>query len=250
MKKFNVGDVLIDGNDSFKVLDVYDYKGDWTYEIENLKKEGAITEISNSEINRGDFSLKKQEKTSPLPKYKKGDKIKFLAHRTEDFHTIRGFMYGNECYKMERNSDGMYHNQPVEWIDKKENTRLVNVSAKSETVTVVSPKLLKEKLEDFYMPYSEKEVLETDDEDIVKRAAHYNQHKIEVIEIIDDYKLNFNLGNAVKYILRAPYKGVQIQDLKKAAQYLEFEINRLETGSSRRIEPEEGLKYEMDQEAT
>lgn len=45
--------------------------------------------------------------------------------------------------------------------------------------------------------------------------------------------LNFNLGNAVKYISRAGRKGNKIEDLRKAIQYIEFEIEELE-----------GLKYE------
>lgn len=32
--------------------------------------------------------------------------------------------------------------------------------------------------------------------------AHYKQGKVEVIDTIESYNLNFNLGNAVKYICR------------------------------------------------
>ena len=35
---------------------------------------------------------------------------------------------------------------------------------------------------------------------------HYKGKKFEVIEIIDDYNLNFSLGNAIKYVLRAGKK--------------------------------------------
>jgi hypothetical protein len=42
--------------------------------------------------------------------------------------------------------------------------------------------------------------------------------------------MGFNLGNAVKYIWRASLKGKQIQDLKKAAWYIQDEIERLEEG--------------------
>ena len=40
--------------------------------------------------------------------------------------------------------------------------------------------------------------------------------------------LNFNLGNAVKYVSRAGRKGDKIEDLRKAIQYIEFEIEELE----------------------
>ena len=50
---------------------------------------------------------------------------------------------------------------------------------------------------------------------------------IEPIEDIESWKLNFSLGNAIKYILRSPYKGKQIEDLEKARWYIDREINRL-----------------------
>ena len=40
----------------------------------------------------------------------------------------------------------------------------------------------------------------------VSHPSHYNVGKIEVIDFIEDKKLNFNLGNAVKYIARCQYK--------------------------------------------
>ena len=37
-------------------------------------------------------------------------------------------------------------------------------------------------------------------------TQHYKGKKFEVIDIIDDYNLNFNLGNVIKYVLRAGKK--------------------------------------------
>lgn len=62
----------------------------------------------------------------------------------------------------------------------------------------------------------------------VNHPSHYNQGKIEVIEAIDDWKLGFSLGNAVKYIARAGHKGDRLEDLRKAAWYLNHEIKKLE----------------------
>lgn len=62
----------------------------------------------------------------------------------------------------------------------------------------------------------------------VKHPDHYNAHNIEVIDFIQDWELNFCLGNAVKYICRSPFKGKEIEDLRKAIQYLEFEISKRE----------------------
>ena len=62
--------------------------------------------------------------------------------------------------------------------------------------------------------------------DDVQKPMHYNQG-IEPIEVIESWDLNFNLGNVIKYTLRAPYKENMIQDLEKAKWYLERELQRL-----------------------
>ncbi len=59
---------------------------------------------------------------------------------------------------------------------------------------------------------------------------HYdNQQQYDVIDIIKDYDLNFNEGNAVKYIVRARRKGAHLEDLRKAMHYLDREIIHHET---------------------
>jgi len=67
--------------------------------------------------------------------------------------------------------------------------------------------------------------------DEVARPKHYNSHPsgIEAIEITRHE--NFNVGNALKYLLRHRYKGNPITDLKKAQWYLADEIKRLEKES-------------------
>lgn len=57
-----------------------------------------------------------------------------------------------------------------------------------------------------------------EDDKQVDHPAHYTQGKHEVIELTE--RLDFCLGNAAKYILRAPYKGSELRDLKKARWYL------------------------------
>lgn len=61
---------------------------------------------------------------------------------------------------------------------------------------------------------------------LVDSPAHYQGKTLEAIDVIDDFELNFNLGNAVKYILRAGFKDNYVQDLKKAAWYIDHEIKR------------------------
>ena len=66
--------------------------------------------------------------------------------------------------------------------------------------------------------------------DPVNRPAHYTDGKIEVIDYIEDKKLGFCLGNAIKYISRAGKKdpSKEIEDLKKAKWYIERRIKELE----------------------
>lgn len=62
----------------------------------------------------------------------------------------------------------------------------------------------------------------------VNHPSHYNMGKFEVIDVIEDWKLGFNLGNVIKYVARAEHKGKQLEDLKKAAFYLNREIEKIE----------------------
>ena len=61
----------------------------------------------------------------------------------------------------------------------------------------------------------------------VDYPKHYLQHPsgIECIEVTEH--MNFCLGNAIKYIWRASYKG-GVEDLQKAVWYINREIMRLE----------------------
>ena len=60
--------------------------------------------------------------------------------------------------------------------------------------------------------------------DLIHKASHYNYGSIEVIDVIRDWNLNFCLGNTLKYIARADHKGTAIQDLRKAKEYINMEI--------------------------
>jgi len=62
----------------------------------------------------------------------------------------------------------------------------------------------------------------------VDHPSHYNKGKIEAIDIIEDWSLNFSLGCVIKYTLRAPYKGTELEDLEKARWYIEREIKRVQ----------------------
>ena len=81
------------------------------------------------------------------------------------------------------------------------------------------------------LSYSKVEISEESKEDIIGHPNHYCEgRKYEPKDVIRDWNLNFNLGNTVKYISRNGRKdgNSALQDLKKARQYLDFEIEYLE----------------------
>ena len=71
-------------------------------------------------------------------------------------------------------------------------------------------------------------MFEIEEKEMINHPSHYNMGEYEAIDVIEDWNLNFNLGNTVKYISRAGHKDNIVQDLKKALWYIEREIQRLE----------------------
>jgi len=63
-------------------------------------------------------------------------------------------------------------------------------------------------------------------QDPVNHPKHYTSHPsgVECIQVTEH--MGFNLGNAVKYIWRADEKGNALEDLQKAAWYLQRELQR------------------------
>lgn len=66
-------------------------------------------------------------------------------------------------------------------------------------------------------------------DDPVNHPAHYTDGMIETIDYIEDKKLDYHLGNAVKYISRAGKKdkSKEIEDLEKAVWYINRKIKKL-----------------------
>lgn len=69
----------------------------------------------------------------------------------------------------------------------------------------------------------------TMEHDNVNHPQHYTDGSIEVLDFIEDKKLNYHRGNAIKYICRAGKKSkeTEIEDLQKAVFYLNREIKNL-----------------------
>lgn len=64
--------------------------------------------------------------------------------------------------------------------------------------------------------------------DDVNHPTHYTAYKgLEIIDLTE--QMNFNRGNAVKYVARAGLKNpeTEVQDLEKAIWYIQREIQRI-----------------------
>lgn len=71
--------------------------------------------------------------------------------------------------------------------------------------------------------------------DNVNHPQHYNAHPagVECVTIAEHF--GFNLGNAIKYIWRAGLKSASpLEDLRKAAWYVNREIERLSVAEQAR----------------
>jgi hypothetical protein len=64
--------------------------------------------------------------------------------------------------------------------------------------------------------------------DPVNHPSHYTFSKYEVIDVINEWDLGYDLGNAVKYIARAGRKNPEkeMEDINKAIFYLQDYISR------------------------
>lgn len=72
--------------------------------------------------------------------------------------------------------------------------------------------------------------------DAINHPNHYCEgRKYEPIDVIEDWELDFCLGNALKYISRAGRKDSESDDLKKAVWYINRRIEQVERWESQRI---------------
>ena len=84
-------------------------------------------------------------------------------------------------------------------------------------------KILKKAIKD-----NEEKVMAKQEQEKVNHPEHYNHGSIEAITVIEDWDLDFHLGNVVKYICRSGKKeGNEVQDLEKALWYLQRKIKNL-----------------------
>jgi len=77
--------------------------------------------------------------------------------------------------------------------------------------------------------------------DPVNHPKHYTEHPSGIECITITRHMGFNLGNAMKYIWRASFKN-GIEDLQKAAWYINDEIERLKCLGQKELYSPEGEK--------
>ena len=68
--------------------------------------------------------------------------------------------------------------------------------------------------------------------DPINSPTHYTRGKIEVFDFIEDQKMDYTEGAIIKYISRYKYKGRPLEDLQKAAWYLNKLIEKEKNASS------------------
>ena len=71
------------------------------------------------------------------------------------------------------------------------------------------------------------EIVEEDVDPTLHQDYYKGECDIETKDYIMDHKLNWNLGNVIKYVARAGKKDpdTEVQDLQKAINHLQFEID-------------------------
>ena len=145
-------------------------------------------------------------------KYSIGDKVRV--------RNIRKYEQYGDCYATEYHQRQSGEVRTINDINTKHNAYYLNGLCEMWTEDMLEPV----EKEAAVVPVS------TEDNP-VSHPSHYTDGRIEVIDFIQDKGLNFCRGNIVKYVARAGKKGdkaKEIEDLKKARQYCDFEINMLE----------------------
>lgn len=125
-----------------------------------------------------------------------------------------------------------YCGKPINWTGKRGRSPKSCEDCRNEIIKPSKHDPVVEAVADFKQDVvvSKKEIATDEKVDIVSHPAHYTMGTIEPKDFIRDQDLNFNRGNVIKYTVRAgrKNKNKEVEDLKKAKQYLEFEIEYLE----------------------
>ena len=81
---------------------------------------------------------------------------------------------------------------------------------------------------------------------MVNEPPHYKTGGIDTLDYIMAKKLEYCVGNVVKYVSRAKHKGNELQDLKKAEYYLKRSIKELKEKQKTFIEEKKKVLESVD----
>jgi hypothetical protein len=85
--------------------------------------------------------------------------------------------------------------------------------------------------------------------EMVSHPKHYDKgdSTYEPYKVIKAWNCNFNIGSAIKYLARYKNKWNAIEDLKKAKQYIDFEIESLQSEAETETVKHEEIKNDNQQ---
>lgn len=162
--------------------------------------------------------LAKNEKFGGIPVFDNEYEIfrKAGEEDSSDFLEV-GAVFRTPCGKIRKVkelSPNFVYDEESEPYYRQRSERVVDVTTRSEHITQTEEKTA---------------------QDAVEHPNHYTQGRFETIEVIEQFTSGYDdgfvahcVGTATKYIARAPYKHeTPLEDLRKAAKYLEFAIGRL-----------------------
>jgi hypothetical protein len=162
---------------------------------------------SGPECNCPSGELREFGHGSPCPQYRHFEKLNALPNkysRDVDLNEYRTFVIDDRVTEWQHGTaSGRVHTHAADEVCHEEKIR-------PERRSYWEAKALR----DVYAP----------GHDPVKHPSHYTSHP-SGLECWDVTRhMNFNLGNAIKYIWRCDLKGKPIEDLEKAVEYLQDEI--------------------------
>jgi len=191
------------------MFDVHNYKSRIIY-VSNMNTKPSEIELSNVPDTKED--------------------IVWLEHVCEDCNTVTGYMQGDEpqCAKccfdnaaMAEQESEIRHFPSIDDTDIKERYCLQDVIDSTDPQTLA-------KVRSECADLGCNVCLADTSFDEIEWPKHYNQGKIQPIDVIEDWKLDFRLANTIKYIARAGKKDPRKtkQDLEKAIWYIQRYIDK------------------------
>lgn len=196
------------------------------------------TETPKTDIKQAPMSFRIAQYIANNPKAKAADIAKALGTSVQYVYTVV-FKLKNKAAKTKKNAETARLRMAKIEGDKKmvrvylgtSNTPTSNaITMSADEVTNLTPEQKERLIASLSKPRTRMQSAEPQAKpqtDAVNHPAHYKVGGIETIDFIEAKKLNYNLGNVVKYITRADHKANREEDLMKARWYLNREIAKL-----------------------